>query len=119
MNKPKKSVIEVQGMDISVISKFLVSSFPRAAWECSCGAPRHESMVAAVVPLLIPHTWRGAPVAHSHAARGNEEKPLEFERFKNKAGSNYFVLSPQRWNEANDALYELLKNVSAKQEVLT
>src|SRR5207249_4561684 len=24
-------------------------------------------------------------------------KPLEFERFKNEAGSNYFVLSPQRW----------------------
>jgi len=27
-------------------------------------------------------------------------KPLEFERFKNEAGSNYFVLSPQRWIEA-------------------
>jgi hypothetical protein len=24
-------------------------------------------------------------------------KPLEFERFKSEAGSNYFVLSPQRW----------------------
>lgn len=24
-------------------------------------------------------------------------KPLEFERFRNEAGSNYFVLSPQRW----------------------
>ena len=24
-------------------------------------------------------------------------KPLEFERFKNEAGNNYFVLSPQRW----------------------
>jgi hypothetical protein len=27
-------------------------------------------------------------------------KPLEFERFRNEAGSNYFVLSPQRWIEA-------------------
>jgi hypothetical protein len=31
-------------------------------------------------------------------------KPLEFERFKNEAGSNYFVLSPQRWIEAANAI---------------
>ena len=31
-------------------------------------------------------------------------KPLEFERFKNEAGSNYFVLSPQRWIEATSAI---------------
>jgi hypothetical protein len=30
-------------------------------------------------------------------------KPLEFERFRNEAGSNYFVLSPQRWIEATSA----------------
>jgi hypothetical protein len=31
-------------------------------------------------------------------------KPLEFERFKTEAGSNYFVLSPQRWIEATNAI---------------
>ena len=31
-------------------------------------------------------------------------KPLEFERFKNEAGNNYFVLSPQRWIEATNAV---------------
>jgi len=31
-------------------------------------------------------------------------KPLEFERFKNEAGSNYFVLSPQRWIEVTGAI---------------
>ncbi|GHV50465.1 hypothetical protein FACS1894181_11060 [Bacteroidia bacterium] len=31
-------------------------------------------------------------------------KPLEFERFKMEAGSNYFVLSPQRWIEATNAI---------------
>jgi len=31
-------------------------------------------------------------------------KPLEFERFKSEAGSNYFVLSPQRWIEATNAM---------------
>jgi hypothetical protein len=31
-------------------------------------------------------------------------KPLEFERFKNEAGKNYFVLSPQRWIESTNAI---------------
>ena len=31
-------------------------------------------------------------------------KPLEFERFRTEAGSNYFVLSPQRWIEATNAV---------------
>jgi hypothetical protein len=31
-------------------------------------------------------------------------KPLEFERFKNEAGNNYFVLSPQRWIESTGAI---------------
>jgi len=31
-------------------------------------------------------------------------KPLEFERFRNEAGNNYFVLSPQRWIEATNAV---------------
>ncbi|MFN0076934.1 MAG: KilA-N domain-containing protein [Prosthecobacter sp.] len=31
-------------------------------------------------------------------------KPLEFERFKNEAGTNYFVLSPQRWIESTQAI---------------
>ena len=30
-------------------------------------------------------------------------KPIEFERFRNEAGSNYFVLSPQKWIEATSA----------------
>lgn len=30
-------------------------------------------------------------------------KPIEFERFKSEAGSNYFVLSPQRWIESTNA----------------
>jgi hypothetical protein len=31
-------------------------------------------------------------------------KPLEFERFRTEAGSSYFVLSPQRWIEATNAV---------------
>jgi len=31
-------------------------------------------------------------------------KPLEFEGFKNEAGHNYFVLSPQKWIESTNAI---------------
>ena len=31
-------------------------------------------------------------------------KPIEFERFRNDAGNNYFVLSPQRWIESSNAI---------------
>jgi len=31
-------------------------------------------------------------------------KPLEFDRFRNEAGSNYFVLSPKRWIESTNAI---------------
>jgi hypothetical protein len=31
-------------------------------------------------------------------------KPIEFERFRSEAGSNYFVLSPQRWIESTQAI---------------
>ncbi len=37
-------------------------------------------------------------------------KPLEFERFKQESGSNYFVLSPQRWVESTNALGILSKS---------
>jgi len=31
-------------------------------------------------------------------------KPVEFDRFKNEAGTNYFVLSPQKWIETTNAI---------------
>lgn len=31
-------------------------------------------------------------------------KPLEFDRFRNEAGNNYFVLSPQKWIETTNAI---------------
>jgi len=37
-------------------------------------------------------------------------KPIEFERFKNEAGNNYFVLSPQRWIESTDAIGVISKS---------
>jgi len=41
-------------------------------------------------------------------------KPLEFERFRNEAGNNYFVLSPQRWIEfTNEIAIRQMKMLTA------
>ncbi|MCK9400975.1 MAG: KilA-N domain-containing protein [Bacteroidales bacterium] len=37
-------------------------------------------------------------------------KPIEFERFRIEAGSNYFVLSPKRWIESTNAIGILSKS---------
>jgi hypothetical protein len=37
-------------------------------------------------------------------------KPIEFERFRNESGSNYFVLSPQKWIESTNAIGILSKS---------
>jgi hypothetical protein len=37
-------------------------------------------------------------------------KPIEFERFRMEAGSNYFVLSPKRWIESTTAIGILSKS---------
>ena len=37
-------------------------------------------------------------------------KPIEFERFRMEAGSNYFVLSPLRWVEGTNAIGILVKS---------
>ena len=44
-------------------------------------------------------------------------KPLEFERFKSEAGSNYFVLSPQRWIESTNSI-GIISNMESMNSVL-
>ncbi len=33
-----------------------------------------------------------------------DSKPIEFDRFRNEAGSNAFTLSPQKWIEKTNAI---------------
>ena len=37
-------------------------------------------------------------------------KPIEFDRFKNEAGSNAFTLSPQKWIEKTEAIGMVCKS---------
>ena len=100
MTKPKKSVIEVQGTDISVLSKSDVDFISLT------DIARYRNSQE---PFSIINNWMRSRSTIEFLGlweklSNPEFKPLEFERFRNEAGSNYFVLSPQRWIEATQSV---------------
>jgi len=100
MSKPRKSVIEVQGTDISVLSKSDVDFISLT------DIARYRNSQE---PFSIINNWMRSRSTIEFLGLWEKLsnpnfKPLEFERFRNEAGSNYFVLSPQRWIEATQAV---------------
>src|ERR1039458_8772050 len=100
MSKPKKSIIEVRGTAIAVLNQNnqdYISLTDIAKYRNS------------QEPFAVINNWmRGRSTIEFmglwEKLSNPEFKPLEFERFRNEAGSNYFVLSPQRWIEATRAI---------------
>ncbi len=100
MNKPKKSTIEVQGTAITVLDQ------NDQDYISLTDIARHRNSQE---PFAIINNWmRGRSTIEFlglwEQLSNPDFKPLEFERFKNEAGSNYFVLSPQRWIEVTHAI---------------
>lgn len=100
MSNHKKSIIEVQGTAIAVLNQNdqdYISLTDIARYRDS------------QEPFAIINNWMRSRSTIEFLGLweklGNPGfKPLEFERFRNEAGSNYFVLSPQRWIEATQAI---------------
>jgi hypothetical protein len=100
VSKAKKAIIEVQGMSIAVLNQNdqdYISLTDLARYRNS------------QEPFAIINNWmRGRSTVEFlglwEKLSNPGFKPLEFERFRNEAGSNYFVLSPQRWIEATQAI---------------
>ncbi|MBC7962656.1 MAG: KilA-N domain-containing protein [Steroidobacteraceae bacterium] len=100
MSKPKKTIIEVQGRPITVLSHTsddYISLTDIARYRNS------------QEPFAIINNWMRSRSTIEFMGLWEKLsnpyfKPLEFERFKNEAGSNYFVLSPQRWIETTQAI---------------
>ena len=100
MSKTQKAIIEVQGRSIAVLNQNdqdYISLTDIARYRNS-----RE-------PFAIINNWmRGRSTVEFlglwEKLSNPGFKPLEFERFRNEAGSNYFVLSPQRWSEATQAI---------------
>jgi hypothetical protein len=96
MSKPKKTIIEVQGTAIAVLNQ------NDQDYISLTDIVRHRN---AQEPFAIINNWlRGRSTIEFlglwEKLSNPDFKPLEFERFRNEAASNYFVLSPQRWIEA-------------------
>jgi hypothetical protein len=100
MSNHKKTIIEVQGTAIAVLNQ------NDQDYISLTDIARHRN---AHEPFAIINNWmRGRSTIEFlglwEKLSNPDFKPLEFERFRNEAGSNYFVLSPQRWIEATQAI---------------
>jgi hypothetical protein len=99
MSKAKKSVIEVQGTAIVILNQ------NNQDYISLTDIARHRDSQE---PFAIINNWMRSRSTIEFLGlweklSNPDFKPLEFERFRNQAGSNYFVLSPQRWIEATQA----------------
>ncbi len=100
MIKAKRTTIEVQGSAITVVSHG-ASDFISLT-----DIARYRNSQE---PFAVINNWMRSRSTIEFLGLWEKLcnpgfKPLEFERFKNDAGSNYFVLSPQRWIESTQAI---------------
>ena len=100
MSKPKKSIIEVRGTAIAVLNQ------NNQDYISLTDIARYRNSQE---PFAVINNWmRGRSTIEFlglwEKLSNPDFKPLEFERFRSEAGSNYFVLSPQRWIEATRAI---------------
>jgi hypothetical protein len=91
MSKSKRSTIEVQGTAIEVLNQ------NDQDYISLTDIARHRNLHE---PFAIINNWMRNRSTVEFLGLWEKLsnpgfKPLEFERFKNEAGSNYFVLSPQ------------------------
>ena len=99
MSKAKHTNIEVQGTAITIVSRG-ASDFISLT-----DIARYRNSQE---PFAVINNWMRSRSTIEFLGLWEKLcnpgfKPLEFERFKTEAGSNYFVLSPQRWIESTQA----------------
>ena len=100
MKKFKTTTIEVQGTAVAILRR------DDQDYISLTDIARHRNTQE---PFAIINNWmRGRSTIEFlglwEKLSNPDFKPLEFERFRNEAGSNYFVLSPQRWIESTSAI---------------
>ena len=100
MNKTKRTTIAVQGVTIAVQNR------SEQDYISLTDIARYRNSQE---PFAIINNWMRSRSTIEFLGlweklSNPDFKPLEFERFRNEAGSNYFVLSPQRWIEGTQAI---------------
>ena len=97
----KKETINVQGVEIT----FFPQQKNSENYICLTDIARYRNTLE---PFSIINNWMRSRstiefIGLWEILNNPNFKPLEFERFRAEAGSNYFVLSPQRWIDATNA----------------
>jgi len=100
MSKAKRASIEVQGTKITIVTQDSLDFISLT------DIARYRNSQE---PFAVINNWMRSRSTIEFLGLWEKLsnpgfKPLEFERFKNEAGSNYFVLSPQRWIESTQAI---------------
>jgi hypothetical protein len=97
----KKETINVQGTEVTLLFK------PDGVdYICITDIAKYRNSVE---PFSIINNWMRSRstiefIGLWEQLNNPDFKPIEFDRFKMEAGSNYFVLSPQRWIDATNAI---------------
>lgn len=99
MTKRKRNILEVQGVAIAIIER------RDQDYLSLTDIARYRDSQE---PFSIINNWMRSRSTIEflglwETLNNPDFKPIEFERFRNEAGSNYFVLSPQRWIAATQA----------------
>jgi hypothetical protein len=97
----KKETIHVQGTEVALLSNANGNEYI-----CITDIARYRNSIE---PFSIINNWMRSRstiefIGLWEQLNNPNFKPIEFDRFKIEAGSNYFVLSPQRWIEATNAI---------------
>jgi hypothetical protein len=97
----KKESIHVQGTEITLLSKPDGNNYI-----CLTDIAKYRN---ATEPFSVINNWMRSRSTIEFLGlweylNNPAFNPIEFDRFKMQAGSNYFVLSPQRWIESTNAI---------------
>ena len=98
----KKDTINVQGVEIT----FFPQQKNEENYICLTDIARYRNTLE---PFSIINNWMRSRstiefIGLWEILNNPNFKPIEFDRFRTEAGSNYFVLSPQRWIDATNAI---------------
>ncbi len=100
MSKVKKETINAKGFSIQIYTEDLKNDYI-----CLTDIARYKSDD----PFIVINNWLRSKdniqfLGLWESMHNPDFKPIEFDRFKNEAGSNAFTLSPQKWIEKTNAI---------------
>ena len=100
MSKVKKDMIKAKGFAVQIYTEDVKNDYISLT-----DIPRYKSDE----PFIVINNWlRGKDniqfLGLWESMHNPDSKPIEFDRFRNEAGSNAFTLSPQKWIEKTNAI---------------